>query len=121
MLITKICPYCKRTFTTQINSRKFCKNSCARLDSYRRRRKRNATRLKASKRYMCQWCGKIFAAARKRSFCCDECRRSYCDARGTIRKTTTLVPVKITLADVSKASKNKGISYGKYVVLKKLK
>jgi len=121
MLKTKICPYCKRTFTTKINSRKFCKNSCARLDACRRRRRQSSLRTKASKGYMCQWCGKIFATARKRSFCCDDCRKCYCDARGTIRKTTTLVPVKITLTDVSKASKNTGISYGKYVVLKKLK
>ncbi len=121
MLKTKICPYCKKTFTTQTNSRKFCKKSCARYDTIRKRRKKYSERAKASKRHMCQWCGKIFATSRIKGFCCDACQSSYEGAKGTIRRTEIRVPVKYTITDVAGASKKSGITYGKYVALHKIR
>ena len=78
-------------------------------------------KVSASRRHMCQWCGKIFAQTRLKGFCSDVCQQTYENARGTIRKTEIRIPVKITLTDVARASQKTGLTYGKYVSLHKIR
>lgn len=109
----KICPYCKTTFTTEKNARKFCRKKCALLH----RRKM----AKINSKHLCQRCGHIFTAPRKRKFCTKECHSTYMRELGLIRKTTKKIPVKITLIEADRKSKAEGISYGTFVSLHKLK
>ena len=113
MKVTKICPYCKKTFTTDKNARKFCRKKCALLYSKRK--------AKIGERHLCQRCGHIFTAARMRKFCSENCRSTYMRDLGLIHKSVTKVPVKITLIDADRMSKEQGISYGKFVRLYRLK
>ena len=112
MKVTKICPYCKNTFTTDKNAKKFCRKRCARL--YLKKMG------KSPKKHLCQRCGHIFTAARMRKFCSEKCRGAYLRDIGLIHKSVTKIPVKITLVDADKMSKEKGISYGRLVRLYKL-
>ena len=110
---TKICPYCKSIFTTEKNARKFCRKRCAELF-------RKKTVKRKVKRHLCQRCGHIFTAVRKRKFCSTLCQGQYMRDIGLIRKTTTKIPVKITLTEADRLSKAEGVTYGTYVRLHKL-
>ena len=112
MKLTKICPYCNTRFSTEINSRKYCRKQCALLAS----RKKTT----ASKKCLCLWCGQVFKAARKRKFCNPSCRTGYKNQLGIYLKKEIRVPVKISVNDVARECKTQGISYGKYVCIKKL-
>lgn len=112
MNLKRICPYCNAEFMTEINSKKYCRKQCAVLAA---RRNRNAL-----KTCMCLWCGQVFKAARERRFCDNPCRDGYKRQVGLYLKKETRVPVKISVNDVAKQCKIQGISYGKYVQMKKL-
>ena len=109
MKVIKICPYCKNTFTTDKNAKKFCRKRCAYLY--------NKKTEKAPKKHLCQRCGHIFTATRKRKFCSEKCHSLYMRDIGLLRKSVTKIPVKITLTDADKLSKEAKMSYGKYVRL----
>ena len=111
---TKICPYCNAIFTTEKNAKRFCRKRCADLF-----RKKNAG--KKLGRHLCQRCGHIFTAVRKRKFCTKLCQGNYMRDIGLIRKYTTKIPVKITLVEADRMSKAEGVTYGTYVRLHKLK
>lgn len=109
---TKICPYCKETFTTEKNSKKYCRKKCA--DAARKRM------VRPGKSHLCQWCGQIYTAQRKLKFCSVKCRHRYMKELGLLQKTTFKIPVKITLVDADRQSKAEGVTYGTYVRLHKL-
>ncbi len=113
MKLTRICSYCNAKFTTEINSKKYCRKQCAVLAA---RKKRGIP----NRKFLCLWCGQIFKAARKRDFCDVPCRNGYKKQLGIYLKKETKIPVKITVNDVAKECKVQGISYGKYVCMKKL-
>ncbi|MBE7051843.1 MAG: hypothetical protein E7395_04655 [Ruminococcaceae bacterium] len=112
MKSTKICPYCKSAFTTEKNSRKYCRKKCAEL----------ATKLKPKKKmsHLCQWCGHIFASARKRKFCTKGCQSCYMRELGLVRMAKIKIPVKVTLTQAAQGSKAEGVSYGTFVTAHKL-
>ncbi|MBR2404442.1 MAG: hypothetical protein IKA95_02170 [Clostridia bacterium] len=110
---TKICPYCKTVFTTDKSARKFCRKKCSELY-------KSHCSPKLSK-HLCQWCGHIFDASRKRKFCTKKCQGKYMRDIGLIQKTKIKVPVKITLTDAARQSKAEGVTYGTFVRLHKLK
>lgn len=109
---TKICPYCNTVFVTELNSKKYCKSKCASLASHRRKQK--------LKKHLCLWCGQVFDAKRKRKFCDRACRNSFEKQQGIYLKKEIRVPVRITVNDVAKECKKSGLSYGRYVCMKKL-
>ena len=113
MKLTKICPYCKCFFTTEKNAKKFCRKRCA--DLYRKKEAKRKI-----KRHLCQRCGHIFTAVRKRKFCSTNCHGQYMSEIGLIRKYQTKIPVKITLIEADRMSKAEGVTYGTYVRLHKL-
>lgn len=110
---TKICPYCRKEFTTTLNAKKFCRKACAALASKQRASKKSE--------YLCQWCGQVFKAARRKKFCSTLCQGSYMKRLGYINKTEIRIPVKYTLYDIESNSRREGITYGKYVSLHKIK
>ena len=109
---TKICPYCRKTFETDGNSRKFCRKKCAILAAKKRD--------KTEKSFLCQWCGQVFTAQRKRKFCNIPCQTTYMRKLGLLKRKVVKIPVKITIEDVAKGSKEERLTYGRYVSLKKL-
>ncbi len=110
---TKICPYCKTVFTTEENARKYCRKKCGVLH-----RKKLA---RQNSRHLCQRCGHIFTAIKKRKFCSKRCQGNYMRDLFLIKKTTKKIPVKITLIDADRQSKKEGLTYGTFVSLHKLK
>jgi len=108
----KICPYCNTRFVAKSNAKKYCRKQCALLASRRK--------TPASKKCLCLWCGQVFKAARRRKFCAKACRSGYLAQLGIYLKKEVRIPVRITVNDVAKQSRIQGISYGKYVCLKKL-
>lgn len=109
----KICPYCKRTFTTDKNARKFCKKKCAYLYSKKK--------AKTESTFLCQWCGETFKAARRRKYCREECRGNYMREIGYVYKNVKKIPMKVTIYDAVTNSKKEGISYGRYISLHKIR
>ena len=109
---TKICPYCNKTFVTELNSKKYCRQKCTVLASAKRSEKK--------KDCLCQWCGQVFTAKRKKKFCDSNCQSTYMKKLGKIQKTVIKIPVKITLNDAARQSKEEGITYGRYVSLKRI-
>ncbi len=109
----KICPYCKREFTTDKNARKFCKKRCAYLYSKKKAKK--------EKMYLCQWCAEKFAAGRRKKFCREECRKNYMKELGYVYKNVKHIPMKVTLYDAVTKSKEEGITYGRYISLHKIR
>jgi len=112
MIQIKICPYCSSTFSSDVNSRKYCTKKCAKLALKRRRGK--------SERCLCQWCGQVFTAKRKKKFCNFNCQNTYLRKLGILQMKVTKIPVKITINDVARESKKEGLTYGRYVSLKML-
>ncbi len=112
MIQTKICPYCSSSFSSEVNARKYCSQRCAGLALKKRRGK--------TKRCLCQWCGQVFTAKRKKKFCDFNCQSTYMKKLGQIQKTVIKIPVKITLNDAARQSKEEGITYGRYVSLKRI-
>lgn len=113
MKLTKICPYCKKAFITEQNAKKFCRKRCAVMF------RQNAG--KPLQKHLCQCCGHIFAAERKRKFCTKDCHVRYMRDLGLITKTKIKIPVKITLTDADRQSKAEGVTYGTFVSLHKLR
>lgn len=109
---SKICPCCGKTFVAEHNARKFCKKKCAMLAARKRVRK--------DKQYLCQWCGQIFEAQREKKFCNLSCQKDYMKNLSKYRKTVIKVPVKITIEDAAKGSKEEKLTYGRYVSIKKI-
>ena len=112
MIHIKICPYCSKKFPSEHNARKYCSRKCSGLASKKNQGK--------SRRCLCQWCGLIFTAKRKRKFCNIDCQCTYLSKLGTIQMKVTKIPVKITIEDVAKQCKTEGLTYGRYVSLKKI-
>ena len=112
MIQIKICPYCNSEFLSEINSRKYCTKKCAELALKRRRSK--------SGKCLCQWCGQVFTAKRKKKFCNFNCQYTYMSKLGKIQMKVTKVPVKITINDVARESKKEGLTYGRYVSIKQI-
>lgn len=110
---TKICPYCGKKFITTLNAKKFCRNACATLASKRK--------IQNESSYLCQWCGQVFKAGRRKKFCSALCQGSYMKRLGYVKKTEIRIPIKYTLRDVADGSRKEGLTYGKYVSLHKLK
>ena len=108
----KICPCCNKVFSLESNAQKFCGKKCAAAAVKKRRKKGN--------RYLCQWCGQVFSAERRKKFCCISCRSTYMQELGIMRKKVVKIPVKITIEDVARGSKEEKLTYGRYVSLKKI-
>jgi len=108
----KLCPCCNRRFTLEFNAQKFCSKKCAETAAKNRRKRSN--------RYLCQWCGQVFKADRRKKFCGISCRSTYMQELGIMRKTVVKIPVKITIEDVARGSKEEKLTYGRYVSLKKI-
>lgn len=107
-----VCPYCNTVFFTGLNAKKYCKRKCAELAS---RQSRNKELL-----CLCQWCATVFKAKRKRKFCDNLCRKNFAAQKGVYLKKQIPVRVRISVNDVAKECKKTGITYGKYVLMKKL-
>ena len=107
MKFIKICPYCKAEFTTEERARKFCKKRCA---FYSRHKSQ-----KSKVRQSCQWCGQIFSHDRAKKFCCDGCRQEYMTRYAVVHHKITKIPVKVTLTEAARKSKEEGVSYGTFV------
>ncbi len=73
------------------------------------------------KKYMCQWCGSLFHAERRKKFCTLACQKQYMKKLGILQKTVTKIPVKVTINDVVNDCKKTKLTYGRYVQIKKLK
>ena len=116
MKFEKICPYCGKKFVTDRNTRKFCRQACAR--HWRKRERSGHT---GGKRYLCQWCAKHFFAKRKVCFCCDECHSKYMSVQGIYSKKITSLRFKITLTDAESGARKEGITYGKYIAIHKIR
>jgi len=108
----KICPYCSNKFISVQNARKFCSKKCATLNEKKRSKK--------VKPYLCQWCGQIFKSHRMRKFCNLSCQKTYMRRLGILKKTVIKAPVKITVEDVAKKSKEEKLTYGRYVSINKI-
>lgn len=113
---TKKCSYCGREFTkTSGNARKYCRRYCALLAAKKRKIKDK------EKKFLCQWCGEIFTAGRRKKFCNPSCQSQYMKKLGILQKTVTKIPVKVTINDVVSGCKSSNLTYGRYVQIKKLK
>lgn len=108
----KICPCCKKDFMAESNAQKFCCKKCAALAVKKRKKKK--------KRYLCQWCGQVFKAERRKKFCNLSCQSTYMQRLGIVKKSVVKIPVKITIEDVAKNSKKEHLTYGRYVSLKRI-
>ena len=109
---TKICPYCNKTFVTELNSKKYCRKLCAALAQARLRAK--------PKKRLCQLCGQVFKTNARKKFCNKSCQGEYMSRLGIYRKKEIKIPVRFTITDIDTQCKKTGISYGKFVSLKKL-
>ncbi len=109
---TKICLHCGKVFETDLNSRKFCRKKCAVYFAKKH--------TKAEKRFLCHWCGEVFSAYRKKRFCSSDCQSVYMHKYTPYRRKEVKIPVKITIEDAVKGSKEEKLTYGKYVSLKKI-
>ncbi len=112
MIQTKICLYCGKAFEPKSNAQKFCKKKCSFLYNKRQTKK--------EKRFLCQWCGCIFEAKRKKKFCTSRCHAVYMKKLGLVHKSVVKIPVKITIEDAVRQSKEEKLTYGRYVSLKKI-
>ena len=112
MIHIKICPVCKKQFKTEQNARKYCKNKCAYAALKKRKKKQMPV--------LCQWCGQIFKSDHKVKFCNTLCRGEYMKNLIIFKKKVTKVPVKVTIEDAVKGSREEGITYGRYVKLYRL-
>ncbi len=113
---TKKCSYCGKEFSyTSRNAKKYCRSYCALLAAKKRRIKNKQMN------FLCQWCGEVFTAERRKKFCKPSCQAEYMKKLGILRKTVTKIPVKVTITDVVNDCKKSNITYGRYVQIKKLK
>jgi len=106
----KKCPICGKQ--TILEYQPFCSKKCATLNEKKRSKK--------VKPYLCQWCGQIFKSHRMRKFCNLSCQKTYMRRLGILKKTVIKVPVKITVEDVAKKSKEEKLTYGRYVSINKI-
>lgn len=108
----RVCRYCGNIFVTDQNAKKFCRKKCSILASKKQKKK--------EKDCLCQWCGEGFSSERKKKFCSALCHSSYMKNMGIYKKTVIKVPVKITIKDAVEGARTEGITYGRYVSLKKI-
>lgn len=112
MIQTKTCLYCGKTFEPKGNAQKFCRKKCSFLH--------NKKQTKKEKRFLCQWCGNTFTAERQKKFCTPDCHAVYMRKLGLVHKSVVKFPVKITIEDAVKKSREEKLTYGRYVSLKKI-
>lgn len=105
-----ICKQCGKEFERGKgignNARKYCSDKCRRKYW---RDSDNRVKYHIPKTCTCAWCGIVFEAEQKRSYCCYECRiASY---RGkSLRKSNAE-----KIAKINQLARDEGLSYGQYV------
>lgn len=112
MIHIKICPVCKKKFKTEQNARKYCKDKCAYAALKKRKKKKTAI--------LCQWCGEIFKSDHRVKFCNSSCRGNYMKNLIILKRKVTKVPVKVTIEDIARGSREEHLTYGRYVKLHRL-
>ncbi|MBQ4528954.1 MAG: hypothetical protein II998_12880 [Clostridia bacterium] len=108
MVVKKVCPYCKCSFNSRKNAKVFCRKRCAELAKKRV--------LKENKSHMCQWCAKKFRSPEyRRKFCSESCRCNFVTSVMVMHCKKRKRPVKRSLEEVIRCSREAGLSYGVYV------
>ena len=98
----KSCKYCEQTFTTTSNAQAYCSKKCKYLHNKEKR---------LLNLYYCDWCGEPFRSARKKKYCCKDCRLY---ANGRKKQQTKTEDWAIALAKANQTAREAGTSYGKY-------
>lgn len=116
MVTKKVCPYCKRSFTTQKNARRYCTKKCSKRVAQKKQK------IIAGKKYhLCQWCAKKFRPLEYRTkFCSCICRNSFADALMVLQRKTKRKPLKHSTREIVARSREAGVSYGVYVGINRL-
>ena len=112
MKYSRVCRYCGNDFVTNQNAKKFCRKKCSILASKKKLKKESGR--------LCQWCGSTFTSERPRKFCTPECYSGFMQKNTIYLKRVIKVPVKITLKEAVDGAQKEGLTYGRYVSLKKI-
>lgn len=126
----KVCPICGKTFHPRKEETRFCSMSC-----YNANRQ---AQIKPKPEKRCAWCGKVFDPIHGAiKYCSDECRyqqhladakQRYHDnkaatahekkaARAAARGKATTNKPKKTIAQIVREARERGMSYGQYMLL----
>ena len=116
MRVKRVCPYCKRTFTTEKNARIYCTKRCAAYIQKKKQKTKNK-----DKCHLCQWCAKRFRTSRYRTkFCSCSCRGEFLKASNRLMLKTIKKPIRHTTSEIVRKSREAGLSYGIYVGINRL-
>ena len=96
-----ICKMCGKEFERTHNAQTHCSVECRK--KYTRK---NCVPLKP---FTCSWCGVVFEAKARRTYCTHECRKR---ASGIGKRETKY---NFALGNIAKLAREAGLSYGQYV------
>ena len=111
-----ICPECGKHFETDIESKKYCSQECARLGQLKKVHNLKAGKFVPQKR-KCKWCNKEFSTTfenQRQVFCSTECCKKYWLKQGVKNREERLRGAALVDFDISLSKlceRDKGICY----------
>jgi predicted nucleic acid-binding Zn ribbon protein len=137
-----ICPHCKKEFKKEKNSQRYCSQECCekakelRYEQAKEERKEQAVCIVCGKTFkrktyertcseeckkvlmkkdevVCKTCGKPFLPTKEhRKFCSAKCKEK---AKYVPKEKKPKLLKKISISEIAREAREKGLSYGKYV------
>lgn len=104
-MVTKICKYCGKEFTTKYNAKVYCNENCAKNFYFFGAKQTE---------FECKYCGKTFTSDRKKKYCSVQCQSRANYRRKVSQKNKKNKP-KVSIEEVAKKSKEMHVTAGEYM------